>query len=177
MQPLSIGVNTQWRFTAVLAGSFFFALLAVERQPNADRRLQNAIAQPHLFGIDVDRLLLAAVWAVAYQAFADDVRRHLNFILPRPERLKVLDDGGLRCVTRLQIERAQRHHRQQPEEERELRRTAQRNCGSRQRKAETAYPDERRAPQIVCYKDSRCEGDRQEEYGLQSAAINAIGGR
>ena len=62
------------------------------------------IAEPHLFGFDVDRFLLAAVGAVAHQAFANHVSGYVDTGFAGAEGLQVFDDRRLRCVAGLQIE-------------------------------------------------------------------------
>ncbi len=91
------------------------------------------VVDPHLFGLDIHRLLLAAVGTVANQAFANDVSRHVDDCDSGAEGLQIFDDRGLRGVTRLQIEAAQRNDRQQSADERQLRRTPQREDGGSQR--------------------------------------------
>ena len=107
-QPLAIGVNPQRGFLTVVARFFLLVALAVNREPDADRSRELAIVQTQLLALHVDRFLFAAIRAVADQAFANDVRHYVNFILAGREELKIFGDGRLRCIASLKIESSKR---------------------------------------------------------------------
>ena len=107
VQPLAIGVNPERGFLVAVVRLFFLVALAVNREPDADGSRELAIVETQLFALDVDRFLLAAVGAIADQAFANNVRGYVNFILPGREGLKILGDGRLRCIASLKIKTAE----------------------------------------------------------------------
>ena len=80
LEPFAIGIDAQRRLGAVFLRVLLFALLAVDGQTNADRLAHDTIAEPQLFALDIDRLF-AAIRAVADDAFASHVRRHVNFVI------------------------------------------------------------------------------------------------
>ena len=84
-----------------------------------------SIAEPQLFGLDVDRFLLAAVRAVADQAFANDMCIDIDFILsPVANGCRFSATAWLRGITSLQIKAAERKYAPPAKGEAKLRATA-----------------------------------------------------
>ena len=126
----------QRRLAAGLAGLVLLGSLAVNRQPNADRSCEHARVALQALSVDVHRFLFAAIGAVAYQAFADDIGGHLDCILSIGKRLQVFGDRQRGGIPRLQIEPAERKQRQKKQDESALRRAPAKEHSSRYRQHE-----------------------------------------
>ena len=96
---------------------------------------------------------------------------YINTTLSRAERLQVLHYRRLRGVTRLQIERAEWEHRQQPASKCQLGRAAKGEDGGCQRETQAEEPGQRGAPEKIGDEYSRREGKSGQEERLLPTAI------
>ena len=111
----------------------------VSRMPTGS--VEHLIAEPKLLALHVDRFLLAAVGAVADQAFANDMCGDVDSVIAGGEGLEVFGDRRLRGIASLKIEAAERNDRQDAEGEGNLRRSAQEEIVPATRCQESDQPD------------------------------------
>src|SRR5664279_4330929 len=128
MQTLTVGVHAERRASSFVASFVFLRLFAVDRKANAAGCFEDAVAKLKLLGVDIHRLLLTAIGAVAHQSLADDIGGHINLFVAIGKGLEIFGDRRRGSIAGLKIESAERNQRQKGQPESDLRGAAVEEC-------------------------------------------------